>query len=240
MNEKNVLLGIAAVAAYFLWKARKVSASPLKMVTVSASTGRQAAKFSSYEGDVATWAKKRYQAAHDYLLGLGFDEGHAHDMALSALAHWALETGSGAQESNFNVGNIHASGDDPWFQSGDTDTSGQGYQAKFASYPNLASAVKAYFALLQGSTYTACWQKLQQAPEEADWYKCLGQNGYYAATLKGKDNLEPAAAGWAARRALLAQYATAPVAVPSAASPGTPGPGAASSVTTSAASAAQK
>lgn len=177
---------------------------------VITSTGPKKTRASTYEGDVAAWAKKRYAAAHDYLKkywGEALGDDALKDAALSALAHWSLETGSGAGEYNFNVGNIHAVGAQPWFQSGDTSSAGKAYGASFASYDDLASGVEAYFTLLENH-YSTCMQKLVDKPADADWFKCLGENGYYAKTMKGKDNIEPAAAGWAARRALLAQYAT--------------------------------
>ena len=181
-------------------------------------TGQKVAKFSSYEGDTATWAKARYKVAHDYFQkywASAFTDEAIKDAALSILAQWSLETGSGAGESNFNLGNIHAFGSQAYFQSGDVDDKGNAYQAAFASYKDLDAGAKGYFDLLESDRYKDCLDKLAEKPAEADWFKCLGQKGYFAKTKKDSktgaivDNIEPAAAGWAARRALLAQYATA-------------------------------
>ena len=208
--SKTAKLALVAVALWFAFGRPKTASA--KMVTVTASSGPRTAKFSSYEGDVKTWAQKRYALALHYFMtywNKALDADGAHDAALSVLAHWSLETNSGQAESNFNVGNLHAFGTQPYFSSGDTDEAGKGYTAAFASYKTLDDGIKAYFDLLESSAYQDCLGKLTAAPAEADWYKCLGEHGYFAKTIKGKDNLGPAAKGWAARRALLAQYATA-------------------------------
>ena len=174
------------------------------------STGPKRAKFSTYEGDVAAWARARLDWATDYLKRFwssSLDAQGIKDVALSALAHWSLETNSGSGESNFNVGNIHAMGSEPWFRGPDMNVKGKKYQTSFAAYDSVDAGVVAYFSLLE-KHYASCMQKLIASPADAEWFKCLGRSGYYAATMKGKDNIEPAAKGWAARRALLAQYAT--------------------------------
>jgi len=195
------------VALGFLFLAGKSKAGGSSVIT---STGPKKTKTSTSDGDAKTWARKRYELAHNYFAKYwanAMDEEAARQAALSVLAHWSLETGSGAGEYNFNVGNVHAVGNEPWYSSGDTSTKGNKYTASFAAFDTLEDGVRAYFDLLE-KRYESCLQELVAHPTEADWFKCLGKSGYYAATMKGKDNIEPAAASWAARRALLAQYAS--------------------------------
>ena len=178
--------------------------------TIITSKGPERAKRSTYEGDVAAWAKARFDWAVDYFKRFwssSLDDDGMRAAALSALAHWSLETGSGAGESNFNVGNIHAVGTQPWYRGPDRNVNGKKYRTSFAAYDSLDAGITSYFTLLE-KHYPSCMQKLVSAPADPEWFRCLGRSGYYAATMKGKDNIGPAAKGWAARRALLAQYAT--------------------------------
>jgi hypothetical protein len=178
--------------------------------TVITSKGPRTGRASSYEGDAKRWTQARYDAAVAYLekyWGSALTEEGIHDAALSVVAHWSLETGSGVAEYNFNVGNIHAVGSQTWFGSGDTGESGRAYTASFAAYPSIDAGVEAYFKLLENG-YPSCMTKLTNAPSSADWFRCLGERGYYAKTIKGKDNLEPASKGWAARRSIVAKNVT--------------------------------
>ncbi|MFI4978307.1 MAG: hypothetical protein ACHQC8_06525 [Solirubrobacterales bacterium] len=211
---KGAKVGLALAALLLLVGGAAEAKGKLTVVT---STGPKRAKHSTYEGDASSWAKARYKLARDYFKtywGTALDEAGVHDAALSVLAHWSLETGSGAAEYNFNVGNIRAVGSQTWFALGDYNpkTGGKGsYQ--FASYDSLQDGSDAYFHLLENSHYKAALDALVASPSDADWFRKLGQAGYYAATLKDpktgavKDNLEPAAKAWSSRRALMAQYA---------------------------------
>jgi hypothetical protein len=197
--RKGTALAIGgALFALLFFTSRDASA-------VITSRGPRTPRVSSYEGDAKKWTQARYDAAHAYLSkywGAALTEDGIHDAALSAVAHWALETGSGYAEYNFNVGNIHAVGQQTWFGSGDSDTAGKAYTASFAAYPSLAAGVEAYFKLLEDG-YPSCMTKLTTAPSSPDWFRCLGEHNYYAKTIKGKDNLEPAAKAWAARRSIV-------------------------------------
>lgn len=64
---------------------------------------------------------------------------------MDILAHWAQETGWGAHEHNFNVGNLQAltAGPDT-VQRGDTDAKGRPYKANFYAYRNESDAASAY------------------------------------------------------------------------------------------------
>lgn len=211
--SKGALTVAAILGALFVLG----SSSDAEALTVKTSTGPRKGKHTTYEGDAASWAKARYKLARDYFKAYwskALDDAGIRDAALSVLAQWSLETGSGAAEYNFNVGNIRAVGAQEWFPLGDYNpkTGGKG-RYQFASYDTLADGVDAYFRLLESDYYKDCMGKLTAAPTSADWFRCLGQKGYYAATLKDKagkekDNIEPAAALWTARRALMAKYAT--------------------------------
>lgn len=200
--KRGAAIALGAVALLLLAGTAEAS--------IITSKGPKRPHVSTYEGDAASWANARYRLARDYFADFwkdALDEDGQKAAALSALAHWSLETGSGAGEGNFNVGNIHAVGSQPWYRGPDVSVKGKRYQTSFASYDSLADGVRAYFDLLERH-YASCLQKLAASPTAPDWFRCLGENGYYAKTMKGKDNIGPAAAGWAARRALLAQYAT--------------------------------
>lgn len=174
------------------------------MVMVTASTTRRAAPTGGSVDmkqtggkDVGDWARSRYQAAHDVLVQEGFADPQAHDMALSVLAHWSLETNGGANEYNFNLGGIHAIHDQQYFESVDA-----GKPTHFVAYDDLDQAVRDYFSLISSAYYASCWALLKDKPTEADWYECLGKKGYYGAPPA------QAAASWATRRAMLEQYAS--------------------------------
>lgn len=215
--RRGTKIALALGAAFLLLSG--VAGAKGKAITVTSSTGKKQAKHSTYEGDVAAWARARYKLAHDYFQNYwstALDADGIKDAALSVLAQWSLETFGGSAEYNSNVGNLKAVGSQPWFSLGDYNpkTGGKGtYQ--FASYDSLQDGVNAYFRLLESAYYKDCLDLLIGKPAQPDWFTCLGQKGYYAKTIKDpktgkeKDNLVPAAAGWAARRALLAQYATA-------------------------------
>ncbi|SRR5260221_4383225 len=185
--------------------------------TVVTTSGPRRAKFSSYDGDTSTWAKRRFALAYEYFRTHwqnALSDEAAKEAALSVLAHWAIETGTGTSEYNFNVGNIHAVGAGPWFGSADqAERTGKTYGAQFAAYPSLDAGVHAYLALLENSRYAHCLDLLVESPSDPEWFKCLGEAGYFAKTMPDKktgkpvDNLELAAKLLVQKRAALAQYA---------------------------------
>lgn len=202
----------AIILFVLLLLAGKKPSSP-KMVQVTSETertgsGRKVDIKATWPGDIGEWARSRYAAAHAYLTDtLGMTDPDAHEAALSVLAHWSIETGAGTNEYNFNVGGIHAAGNQDYFVSTDQNEKGEKVSTNFAAYASLADGVAAYFAVLSSPLFKSCLETLKAGPTQAGWYKCLGQAGYYAKTYKGKDNIEPAAALWATKRAALAQYA---------------------------------
>src|SRR5208337_5248634 len=98
-------LALVALALFLLTKKAKAGGAS----AVATSKGAEVPRKSSYEGDVATWAKVRYAAALAEVKKRGEDnDQNAKDIALSVLAHWSIETGAGASEWNFNVANVIA------------------------------------------------------------------------------------------------------------------------------------
>jgi hypothetical protein len=102
------------------------------------------------------------------------------DVALAILAHWAHETGFGAGEWNYNVGNIGAFSpkvlQHPLPQAGGPAA---GNPTHFRAYRSLAEGAASYLALLRGSLYAGCYGILQASPLTDSWVRCLGQHGYY-------------------------------------------------------------
>jgi hypothetical protein len=145
------------------------------------------------------WAKDRYARSVALLKKIGLNDADAREMSLSALGHWAIETGSGdittagSHEYNFNVGGIHARDGDAYFDSVDA-----GVKTKFASYDSAEDGIGDYWALL-ASQYSSCLKQLKDAPSSDAWIRCIGQKGYYAAA-----NIETMASGWKIRRAAYA------------------------------------
>ena len=79
----------------------------------------------------------------------------------------------GRVEFNFNLGGIHAAGSQPFFAALDA-----GVPTHFVAYDDLDQAVKAYADLLK-ARYSKCAVQLFTEPTAADWYVCLGSEGYY-------------------------------------------------------------
>lgn len=140
-------------------------------------------KAQSFKGTATAWTQSRHAAAVKYLeaqdLPLGVD---SDEVATAVVAHWAIETAWGASEFNFNLGGIHAAGSQPFFAALDA-----GVPTHFVAYDSLEAAVAAYAELLK-ARYQKCAVQLFTNPTAADWYVCLGSEGYYghnpsAATL---------------------------------------------------------
>jgi hypothetical protein len=121
-------------------------------------------------------------------------------VAQAILAQWALETGFGAGEWNFNLGNLLAlSGKAHWLGPGSVATGQGGW---FAAYNSLEEGVTAYLRLLHQPRYAECFAMLQLQPENDAWIRCMGQKGYYTASQ------DKYAKGWADALAELAPRAT--------------------------------
>jgi hypothetical protein len=131
----------------------------------------------SWTGNAQGWALSRQDAAKralqplaDARPDLDLDE-----IAVSVVAHWAIETAYGASEYNFNVGGIHAITGQAYFDSTDA-----GVPTKFAAYDSIDDGAHAYGDLIANRYKTAALQLIAD-PTSPDWYVTLGQLGYFHA-----------------------------------------------------------
>jgi len=156
--------------------------------------------------DTAAWAKSRFAAALAEVKARGeTDDSSARAIALSVLTHWSIETGAGASEYNYNVGNITATGSQGFYVLKDIS----GVMLPFRNFDSLADGVHAYFDLLHASRYVTAAGELANNPEDSAWWIALGKAGWFDPTkAKPPSTWDQAAASFAARRANLAQYAT--------------------------------
>ncbi len=121
------------------------------------------------------WVMTRYDCALELLQDQLPPQYDAEEVARSVVAHWAIETQWGTHEYNFNLGGIHASPGQAYFNSTDA-----GRPTRFASYGSLEDGAKAYAGMLMGK-FKQCALQLMDAPDAPGWYVCLGTKGYYAA-----------------------------------------------------------
>lgn len=171
-------------------------------------TGKQVDRVHSWVGSAKDWATTRFGAAlaavKAHWAG-AVDDTQARDVALSLLTHWSIETGDGAGEFNWNVGNINAFGDQPYFMVKDID----GTMHAERAYDSLTDGINSYMQLLSSPRYAPAAKKLADDPTSSDWFVTLGKCGWFDPTAaQPPSTWDKAAAGFAARRALLAQYAT--------------------------------
>jgi hypothetical protein len=125
----------------------------------------------------SSWVQTRYAAAFDAVGKLlpQIDASDLHEIAVSVVALWALETAYGKAEWNFNVGNVVNVGSQAYFiNAGD----GRSY----AAYPTLADAVDAWASLIRGRYQNAAVQLIENPTSDA-WVTLLGQGGYYEANV---------------------------------------------------------
>lgn len=200
-NNGLLIVALAAIAFLFatgaLAKGKKTMSLPSGPKTDPKKTGG---------ADTGAWAKSRFAAALAEVKARGeTDDANARAIALSVLTHWSIETGAGANEYNYNVGNITAYGSQSYYVLKDIS----GVMLPFRNFDSLADGVRAYFDLLHASRYSDAAAKLANNPEQTDWWIALGHAGWFDPTkAKPPSTWDQAAASFAARRANLAQYAT--------------------------------
>ena len=108
---------------------------------------------------------------------------------LMLLAQWALETGNGQSENNFNPGGIkHASGDGyDWTSYTTTEVVNNVTQTltqTFAAYPDLDTGTTAYVNLLQ-THYPQAWQSvLDGGTDPTAFATGLKAGGYFTAPVE--------------------------------------------------------
>lgn len=96
-------------------------------------------------------------------------QGITGDVARAIVAHWGFETGWGAGEWNWNVGNRIALAGEKG-----ADIGAQWNKA----YDSLGAGVSDYLALLHMPRYAMAWTVLQGAPRSTAWVKSLVKSGY--------------------------------------------------------------
>lgn len=197
MNTTLVLLGLA----WLLWRGKGGTFDATKGLT-----GVKVDRNASWDGSTADWAKTRFGAAYS-LVKMNWvgqvDDDRARQIALSMLTHWSIETAAGANEWNWNVGNIVATGSQPYFTAKDIS----GNVMAFRAFDSLTDGASAYIKLLSSSRYAAAAKMLADNPDDPAWWIALGHAGWFDPTkAKPPVSWDQAAASFAARRANLAQY----------------------------------
>jgi hypothetical protein len=207
MERKTEGAGVVAliVVAALVLGSRK---SKAKGAVPMGLTGVKVDKVHSWVGSMKDWATSRFGAALNAVRAHwadDLDDAVARDVALSMLTHWAIETGDGAGEFNWNVGNINAVGDQKYFLILDIDGTTHAERA----FDSLTDGVNAYVQLLASPRYAPAAKKLASSPAEPDWFVTLGKCGWFdPTTAKHPSTWDQAAANFAKHRALLSQYAT--------------------------------
>ena len=108
---------------------------------------------------------------------------------LLLLAQWALETGNGKSENNYNPGGIkHVSGDgQDWTSYTTTEVingSTQTLTQTFAAYPTLDAGTKAYLSLLQAHYPNAWAAVVSGSADTTAFAQGLKDGGYYTAPVQ--------------------------------------------------------
>lgn len=155
-------------------------------------------------GSAKEWALTRYAVALDAVRshwGGAVDDAVARAIALSMLTHWAIETGDGAGEVNWNVGNINASGG-RYVLVKDID----GTWHKQVAYDSLEDGINAYVGLLGSPRYAVAAKKLADDPKSSAWFLALGHAGWFdPTTAKPPVTWEAAGKTYDGKRASLAK-----------------------------------
>ena len=119
--------------------------------------------------DAAAWTKSRFAKAVTVLEEAIPTLLDVDSVAEAVVAHWAIETGYGSAEYNFNVGNIKTFKADVPFVTRK--------EGKFRAFASLDDGIGAYAKAL-ADRYPDCVKMLLLSPEKADWYDCLHAKGY--------------------------------------------------------------
>lgn len=107
-------------------------------------TGRGRWTFDGQSGDITTieqWVIVRCSVSNVVLAQNGYDENITQESSMAACSCWALETGWGRAEWNYNVGNIHSAG---W--SGDSAVLSNGEEVRV--YPDIQTGIYDWWRLI--------------------------------------------------------------------------------------------
>lgn len=116
-------------------------------------------------------------------------------IALSALAHWDIETAGGVHEYNWNVGGVLAVPGQQYFASLDVQSN---KPVAFCAYDSLEQGIADYFGVISVERYTSALAALLMLPADPGWFSELGWAGYYGMDPVQAEKL------WAERRAMVA------------------------------------
>ncbi len=170
---------------------------------------------------VADWRRSRFQACIDFLMNddrsldaitnlsahnvITTEQFSMDGIALSAVAHWDIETASGTAEFNFNVGGVAAVPGQQFFLA--SDVGDPTSKVAFCAYDSLQEGIADYFGVLSYDRFVHALAPLLVMPTDPAWFGELGQAGYYALQSAQYPNaltLQEAMGALAARRQLVA------------------------------------
>lgn len=151
------------------------------------------AERATYPGTIAEWLQTRFRAAVRALVAYGVPFDRALTVARVYLAMWALETGWGRSEVNFNLGFVRTG------SAGTPDTGeffrrdDAGQTAAFRSYRDLDAAAADAVRFLATGRYAPAFAHLLRNPTDArGWYDRLLRAGYHPWHAADLDALESA------------------------------------------------
>jgi len=143
--------------------------------------------------DPKAWRKSRFDACIDFLMQddrslnamTSLFEHHVIEkgdigidgVALSVVAHWDIETASGANEYNYNVGGIAAVPGQQHFLAPDVGNPNK--KVAFCAYNSLQEGIADYFGVLSYERYVRALAPLLMLPSDPEWFSELGWGGYY-------------------------------------------------------------
>lgn len=133
-------------------------------------TGRGPWTFDGQSGDIVTieqWVIVRVSVSNVALNQNGYDEAVYPQASMAACACWALETGWGRAEWNFNVGNIHANG---W--PGDSAVLSNGEEIRV--YPSVEAGIADWWRLVVEAPRYESAEAAFLTDHGTDWEYLLG------------------------------------------------------------------
>lgn len=157
------------------------------------------------------WVRSRYAALLAELTRTGAaTPERAAEAAAAVVTHWARETGWGASEWDFSIGNIKAYAN--WNGLRQTLPDGLSYRA----YASLEEGVRNTLGLLLAPLYRAAWDRLASGQTDAvGWYDALMRAGWHPWTQAALDDYR----GVYTRVRRVVGLAPAPTATPHATAP---------------------
>lgn len=197
LKAEDVAIGL--LVAWLVWRhldgTRESQSTPAGGVE-PVRTGRQGIP------DAETWGQTRVSQTLD-VIRQGFPQlsaDKAKQIAISLVAQWAVETGRGKSEWNYNLGGWRWSKryNRPWalIRNGTT-----GAMERWDTWPDVFSSIREHGQRLH-ERFPKALEALVADPESDDWIRELAKGGYF-----GRDELAGYLAGWRDNREWLAPLA---------------------------------